>query len=229
MIDSTLARRAGRIAFGVVLALGMLVLAVFAIRCGFRTMPIHAWQLLLGTWLAAFGAAALVRTLTDVAAPPRPTALDEDRHRVAAFVVPAVGLALIAPLTVHLLVVVLLQLDHAMTWHALRRALERFDDWAVLSLALTGPAHATFALLVGRRATQLARDQIPTSVEAIYVASTIAACVPGIVVLLPPVIVALTGLPLLPFLHGMRRVAERDRDPRRALPAAIARPARTAA
>lgn len=220
---STLARRAGRIAFGAVLILGMFVLAVYAIRYGFRAMPIHAWQLLLGTWLAAIATAAIVRTMTDFIAAPEPTELDEERQRVAAFVVPAVGLALVAPLTVHAFAALIMDLGAAASWHQLRHAFDGFDDWIVLSLAMTGPAHIMFAALVGVRAKQLAKGAIPKSVGTIYAATVVAACVPGIVFVLPPFVVALTGLPLLPFLHWMPRIAERDREPRIVVPTAIAR------
>ncbi|NVB80138.1 MAG: hypothetical protein HOV81_17220 [Kofleriaceae bacterium] len=241
---SSLARRAGRIAFGVVLFLGMLVLAVFAIHYGFREMPVHAWQILLGTWLTAFATAAVVRTVTDCIAasdladdhPWVPAGeltddhervaageLADERQRVAALVLPAIGIALIAPLTVHAIVVLLVNLDHVATWSLLRHALEQFDGWAVASLALTGPAHVTFAALVGVRANRLAKGAIPVTVKTIYLATVIAACVPGILVVVPPFVVALTGLPMLPLLYWMEGVAERDREPRIALPTAVAR------
>jgi hypothetical protein len=182
-------------------------------------MPIHAWQILLGTWLAAFATAALVRALTNGIAAAEPNELAEDRQRVAALTVPAFGIALIAPLTVHAIVFLLANLGAGASPHAA----EGFDDWVVLSLLLTGPAHVTFATLVGRRAKQLARGAIEISVRTIYIGTVIAACVPGIVLLLPPVVVALTGLPMLPLLYWMPRIAVRDREPRVELPTAIAR------
>lgn len=223
MPTSLLARRAARIAFGLVLVLGMLVLVAFALHYGFRRMPIHAWQILLGTWLAAFATAALVRMLARGITPGEPNELAEHRQRVAALAVPAVGIALIAPLTVHAIVYLLGNVAETGTWGGLERARDGFDEWVVLSLLLTGPAHITFATLAGRRAAQLARGAIEVSVRRIYIATLIAACIPGIVLLLPPVVVALTGLPMLPLLYWMPRIAERDREEGVGLPAAVAR------
>jgi hypothetical protein len=205
--------RTGRIAFGLVLCIGMLVLAGSALSYGFRPMRIHAWQILGGTWFAAFVIGGLASNVAGSMRRRETTELDADRKRVAAFVVPAVGLALIAPLTIHLVVAILL--DPA----SIRTTSDGFDDWASLALLLTGIAHIAFATLVGMRARALARGAIPI----IFGITLALACIPGIVLVLPPVIVALTGIPIVPFLVRMERMAARDRERDIEFPVAIAR------
>lgn len=125
-----------------------------------------------------------------------------DRHRVAGYVVPAVGMALMMPLTLHLLVArVMSNVDRG------------FDDWCFWSVLFVSVAHVAFAILVGLRAAAIVQGRPPISVGTIYIATVTLAGVPGVVLVIPLVITAVTGIPLLPLLYGMERWGERATVP----------------
>lgn len=196
------ARLAGRIAFGVTLLAGAGVLVVQT--TGGRAP--HAGATLILTWLLAFVAAAIVRFVA--ACRVRDPSL-----AVPAMVLPMVGIALILPLTIHLPVVLAIE--------GLDRGVAAFDRWALLSIVVTAVPHVVLALLVGRRAAALARGLPAISWERIYWFTIFAACIPFIVLLLiPPVLVAVTGLVALPILRAVEKRALAGRE--RELPVAIA-------
>jgi hypothetical protein len=126
--------------------------------------------------------------------------------RVPAFVIPSVGIALLAPLTIHML---LLFGINDVEW---------FDDWCAMSLPTVGLAHLVFAMLVGLRARALVTDRPPIAVRTIFTLTVVASCVPYGMFILPPFLVAATGIPIVPLLFTMERIAKADREP--ALPTA---------
>jgi hypothetical protein len=63
------------------------------------------------------------------------------------------------------------------------------------------------------RASQLAHGKRAWSPLTIYTVTLIVSCVPFIVLLaIPPLLVALTGLPFQPILRAMEPIAARERD-----------------
>lgn len=184
-------RQLARIGFGAVLTLGFIQIA-FVTATNRAAHDAAAW---LGiTWLAAIVAAlggyAFARTT------PRGTS---ERLHVASLVIPSVGLALVMPLTLHL------------GWIVVTGAhLRSFDEWFAMSMVFAGVAHVVFAVLAGYRARRLARGEEPMSVGFLYFVVVMCANIPLPVI--PAAIVALTGLPMLPLLYGMKRYAKRERE-----------------
>jgi hypothetical protein len=95
-----------------------------------------------------------------------------------------------------------------------------FDDWCFWSVVFVSIAHVVFAILVGMRAAAIAGGQPPISVGSIYIATVTLAGVPGVILVVPLIITALTGIPLLPLLYGMERWGERATVPTAILKAA---------
>lgn len=129
---------------------------------------------------------------------------------------PLMGLALIAPLSLHLIAVTVVR---AVGGQGLIEG-DDFDTWIGLSLLIVGHAHITLAAL----GYTFARDLRASSAAVIGRTLTrkgwaalgwtvLASCVPGIVlILLPPILTAVTGLVFVPasFVLVRRKVlAER--------------------
>lgn len=182
---------------GLVLIAGAIMLALNTYAYAFGDSARPASHVIGWTWSAAAAAFVLGCVIRD----------RDDRDSVAAAVLPSVGIALVLPLTIHLVIATLLYPTRS------------FDEWVQYSLLLVSVAHLVFAVLVGLRAAAIAQQRPPISVGTIYYATVCTAGVPGLVLVLPLVLVALTGLPILPLLHGMKRWCA----PRHHLPFAIAR------
>ena len=192
----TAARRAARIAFGLVLIAGAAVLvATWSFDDPIRPSPA---LVLVASWCAAFGVAAAVHAIVARA----PVVRESARLVDASVVVPTVGIALLLPLTLHLVVwVVLAWLDH-------EPRLDSFDRWAAISIALVGHTHVVLALLAGFRASQLVKGRRPIRICTIYLTCVVISLVPFIV---PAVVVAVTGLPFIPLLQAQARIAAAER------------------
>jgi hypothetical protein len=212
---SMLSRRAGRIAFGTVLILGMAAEVYGAVRGpgawawvsrSFAHDEVHGWThsgpLLALTWLVALVAYAVVRLAVRAAAPPP----RDDALLRESLVVPAVGIALALPLTIHGLFFLLVGGD--------------FGEWVAASVALVGLAHLVFALTFGMHAAQLARGEPRMTIRRVFWWSVCASLVPGALFLLPEILTAITGLFVLPVLHMFDALARRDRDALPVLPVA---------
>jgi hypothetical protein len=184
-------RRVGRIALGAVLFAGA---AILVQRIEATDRP-RAALVLAVTWAAAFAAYAIAGWLGS-----RRSLDHADELAVPSLVVPCVGAALLLPLTLHLPFVVGL---------ASRR--DAFDTWAAVGLIITGPTHLVFAALVGQRARQLATGAIAISARRIYGICVGVSCLPFAIFVLPPFVVAVTGLPLAAGIHLMEGLATRDR------------------
>ena len=200
--------RASRLAFGVVMMVGAVVLVhnVLAFSRDHHAVgdghAWHAWQVIVGTWLAA-----------SVAALPGLLLKDRGDHlRVASYVVPAAGIALLLPLTIHMPIALWLSDANG------------FDMWCVYSGIFVGVAHIAFALMVGLRARALVERREPIAVSTIYGVAIAMSCVPGLLVVLPPMITAATGTVILPLLYAMERWTQRERE-NAALPMATLRAA----
>lgn len=211
------ARRAGRLAFGVVLIVGAVYLVLTMCSNGHGGREGDAARILGWTWLLAAGAGvaawAIARWLP---APP-----DTGAVLAKSLVLPTLGAALLLPLTLHLLV---FRSVDSPSWAS------QFDDWVGISLVITGPAHLVFAILSATRAYMLAIGRPALSPLKIYGFTVAASCLPFVLLLaIPPVLVAITGVPILPLLDGMERLIARERAAVAAvtaLPPAVAIPAR---
>ena len=107
--------------------------------------------------------------------------------------VPLMGWALVAPLSMHLVLAILLG------WVGVGK-LEDFDWWILVSLVLTGVGHAVLCTMAVRfarrlRAWRTSSTERALSVWAPYGWTMLGACVPGIVLYcVPPLIAAVTSL-----------------------------------
>jgi hypothetical protein len=185
-------RRAGRIAFGLVLIAGAVLLVFNALH---EVVIEPAVQVPL-TWVCAFLVAGIVRLATR-----RPLPADRLRARFApSIVVPSIGIALMAPLSIHLPVVSYLF------------GVDAYRDWVEISILVTGLTHVVTATLVGLRAGQLvAGHSRPVGMAAVYLTGVGVSCVPfALLYMIPPAIVAVTGLALFPLLVYQRRIVERE-------------------
>jgi hypothetical protein len=203
---NVVARRASRIAFGGVLIVGAAVL-ITSTFCG----DTNELAILGQTWLSALAAAAVVR----VTMARRP---DRDGLASPGLVVPAVGLALLGPLSVHALVF--------LATSSPREAARPFHEWVAMSVALTALAHGAFAVLSARRALALVRGRPAMSAGKIWGWVVGVSCVPSVIVVIPPLIVGVTGLVFWPVLARMKVIVERERAELErvgSLPLAVAR------
>lgn len=206
------ARRAGRIVASVVLLAGVVAVVAAAWSAFDRPPPeLHIAELIGFTWLAAVVLGAAAHGLVILVRPAwRPEALLAE-----SWLLPAGALALLLPITLHLLVAV-----------ALGSAGSEFDRWVRGSMIITGMAHLLFAVLCMLRAHQLLRREPAIAPGNIFGAVVATSCVPFVVLFaVPPVLVALTGLPILPLLRAMAPRIERERAELAAMPHLLPRAA----
>ena len=69
--------------------------------------------------------------------------------------------------------------------------------------------HLCFAVLVYGRARALSRGDEPISIPRIYLLTCVFAAFPFVI---PVVYVAITGIPIVPLLLWMKRIARLDRE-----------------
>lgn len=196
------ARRLARTAFGAVLLAGAAVMLArlgephlftpFADRAPPAAHPQVAATLVL-TWGAAFLAYALVRTTVSR------RGCAPHQLLVPSLVLPGLGMALLLPLTLHLPAAVLFD-DVG----------DGFDHWAALSRDITAPAHVALALLVAVRAVRLARGQRGPSPAWIFSLVTIVVCIPWGILIVPPILVMITGGPIVPLLAWMEPLVKSE-------------------
>lgn len=198
-----IARRIGRITFGGVLLAGLVYLLAAscsdgcALPCMHDAPGFHAARIIGLTWVAALAAGLLAARI----AARLPIAFRPDRLFAESWIAPALGIALLLPITLHMPVVLLVG-DAQM-----------FDTWVVASIWITGLAHAVFAATCALRAYQLTAGRRAWTPRSIYVATLITSCVPFIVLYaIPPAIVALTALPFVPLLRAMETLVVRERE-----------------
>lgn len=208
-VDYT-APQAARVTFGGVLLVGAVLVVE---RTRFHGLMGHSDHSHLAslfgwTWLAALAAGAIAYAVASYL----PPAGRRERLLHLSFVVPAAGLALMLPLSIHLLYSL-----------AINRDAGGFDEWVGLSIVLVGFAHVVFAATAILRASQLARGKPAIPIGAVYFATVAAGSIPFPVV--PSIFIALTGLPILPLLWAMQPLAARERATADPLPRAIVRSA----
>lgn len=191
--ETRYSRAVARIVFGVVMILGA---AAFVERL-LRVPETHAAKTLAIIWIAALFSGWLFAQLASVTA----RRIDVENIFTLSWVLPTLGVALLVPLTLHV--------PFAL---ALGGNLSSFDDWARISLAITGPAHVAFAFLAALRAARLAQGRPAISAKRIYILTLVVASIPfALLFFIPPLLVGLTGLPILPFLVRLHGSIERER------------------
>ena len=210
------ARRIGRLAFGIALLVGVGVLATAVWRGSgdrfgddfgrFDAAPLDAARIIAMTWFAAIAAGLAAWVIAarvvrwSIAPRLMRRSIDGDALFAESLMVPAAGIALLLPITLHLPVALLVS------------DAEGFAFWVKASLWITGIAHLVFAGMVAMRARQLVAGRPAIAPRKIYVVTVVTSCVPFIVLwAIPPVLVAITALPFLPILGAMERIVERER------------------
>lgn len=186
-------KRAGRAAFGVVLIIGACVMVSRSIGRG----PTHSLEILGATWALALVAYAAGRVIGRYG-----SLAYAQRFAHAGLVLPSIGLALVLPITLHVPFVLLLD------------AVTGLDSWVELSLRLTWPTHLALALLMAVRAVALVDGREPVGAWNIYAICVVVSCVPWVILFgLPPLLVAVTGLPMVGLMEALESIAERERGP----------------
>jgi hypothetical protein len=215
MMEALIARRLGRIGFGAALCIGAIALVERAFSTG-GTQTAGDGDLLsiaAAIWLVAVLIAVAVRTLSAYGIARR-IARDAEPRRLfaASLIVPTVGIALLLPITLQLPIVLAVHGTGALR------------DWIRLAAVITGPAHAVFAVLCALRAAALAAGRPAIPPGSIYISTVLTSCLPFILLLgIPPLLVALTGIPFIPMLRGMATLADRERRQIENLPHALPR------
>ncbi len=204
-----MARRYARIGSGATLLAGAGVLAVRS----FQSWSIPAATIIAATWL---GATITYWMLSRQRIDPRPHV--PDAWLATSLVIPTLGLLAMLPLAIHLLVATLLGVGT-----------RGFDDWATMSYAFTTPTTIVVGTLAAVRAVDLARGRIVSpalSSLAIYGFGVATSCIPFVVFVLPPALIAMTGLPFIAVFRAQARIVERERHDlaRPWVPAAVALP-----
>ena len=212
-----IARRIGRITFGGVLLAGVVRLIVAACSHELGREAIYtghgldAARTIERTWLIATLAGVVAwRVAAHVRFAPNP-----ERLFAESLMVPAAGIALLLPITLHMPVILVIRDSAA------------FDLWVVASMWITGLAHAVFAITSVLRGKQLIAGEATWSPRKIYIATVVTSCVPfAVLYAIPPAIVAITALPFVPLLRAMAWIVVRERRElaaaQHALPRAIA-------
>lgn len=189
-----IARRIARISFGGALIFGALTI-VYGVLEDWRRAPPAAF-LLATSWLVALALGGIGLALARRVRWTR----DPDFLLAPSVIVPMIGLALVLPLTLHLLVFAIAD-----------AAGSAFNEWVALSVLASGVAHLVLVLGVILRGRALVAHRATPTPGSIYAATVAGGAVPFIVFLLPPVIVAVTALPFLWLLRHMETVVERER------------------
>ena len=195
---AVIARRIGRIAFGIALFVGALRLVEAALTHYFvhGSDMVDAAAVIVQSWLSAIALWAVARLV----AARVPWRRNPDFLLAYSVCMPMVGLTLLLPLSLHLV--------YFTPWDNP----SRFNDWVQLSMVITGAAHVTLMLGVIWRGRALVANTDPPSPRAIYVYTIVVSCLPFVVLLaIPPLLVAVTGLPFIPLMHRMATIVQRER------------------
>lgn len=193
-VHRLIAWRAARVGFGATLIVGAGAV-VHGVMTHARVLGLPAAHWFAIVWAAAFVVAALAWLAVRLRA-----RIDPGAFAVTGLTVPAIGFALMAPLTLQLPFVIGAS------------GLAGFDGWVPLSVAITGVAHLVLAALSVVRARQLARDAIPIEPRTIFGAVVVVSMIPfALLAFIPPILVAITGAAYLPILHAQAWIANRDR------------------
>ena len=195
------ARAIGRLAFGAVMLAGVAVLLQRLVEL----RDVQTNKVIATTWIVAVFCGFVFRHVAVVFADRKSL----DRIFVLSYAVPTLGVALLLPLSLHLIVA--LAIGHV----------GDFDTWTRMSIWFAGPAHLAFAFLATRRAVRIAQGKPAQGARDVFVETVMIASLPYALLVVPPLIVAATGIPIIPLLDRMRPLIERERSSAAPLPVAV--------
>ena len=185
----------GRMAFGAVLFAGTAAMWLTAFDDRHAADRLYAGEIILATWAAAIVVGVVV---TAVFGRSTRSAVS---LRTPSVVIPAIGVALLLPLTL-LLIGLMLAGDR----------LEQFDDWVRVAPLFVAVPHVVFAALLASRAASLAAGRPAISPWRIYGWGVVSSAFPGVLLyFIPPALVAVIGLPIVPLMFWMQPYLERER------------------
>jgi hypothetical protein len=102
---------------------------------------------------------------------------------------------------------------HALVFLVDHQSARDLREWLQLSLIITSTAHVAFAWMTGVRAANLVKDERGPSVAFIFGTTVAVSAIPfGVLYMIPPILVAITGLPILLALRAMETYAAYDRN-----------------
>jgi hypothetical protein len=192
-----LARRTGRIAFGVGFLVGPALISLLHVAGAVEVE--HVAPFLLTGWFGAL----LARIVVTAVAPgwfSEGKGRTGDELLFASLAVPGVVLALFGPLSLHAPFALLMDGNRAL------------DGWAAMSFVAVGFAHLVLAALVVARAWRLVEGEEAMTPRRIYWLVVGASCVPGVLALgIPPLLTAVTGLCASPLLQRMQVIVDSER------------------
>jgi hypothetical protein len=203
-------RRAGRTAFGTLLILGAVALAVdglTALRYASDRAVVPAWIIVAFTWAIAIGAYFLAAHETRASSDT--DAYRSEQQRMRSLTRPAVGLALMLPLTIHMPLAIAIGGPVC------------FDGWSGLTVPFAGVAHLIFAALIAERVKAIARGAEHRGLLDLYLWTVVGGLIP---IVIPAIVVAITALPLLAtLLPALDAMAASEHAEQAELPRAIVR------
>ena len=142
--------------------------------------------------------------VSDVRREVRAIEAQADKLEIASIALPIAGITFLAPLFLHWLVACVMGNDSA----------REYSEWIRISLVIVGHAHIALAVLgyLFARKLHRATNEAITNLRIhrewakIWLITIGVSCLPGIVLLLvPPLLVALTGIAFIPFMiAGLR-------------------------
>jgi len=186
--------RLARSAFGLALVVTGFGLAVDA-AAGF---PLDATAMIAGGWLCAVSLAGAVFVASFAWTQMFEIGRLDDRYLAASLALPVAGLALTLPLTLHAAV-------FASDTHG-------FDSWVAMSLVIVGHCHVALAVMGAWRMVRLTRGENAMPPWAIYGIVVGLAMVPGaLFLMIPPLLVAFTGLAFVFILWAPSRIIAKER------------------
>jgi hypothetical protein len=189
--SALLGRRLGRVGTGAVLVLSPAIVAMQCAAISATTVRSEtAWgtvPLIAIVWIAALGTGALAARFGR--SPAALELFDARSFSVASFVVPAVGVALAGPLTLHALFGAPFWLAGVVTGDPSQ--IHFFDAWVALSLVGTIHVHIAFAVAMAIAAAKLA---VSAPAEVALWPSVLVSVVPGLLLIFPPFVVWVTGV-----------------------------------
>jgi hypothetical protein len=158
------------------------------------------WRLTREPWLSSSGDVFTDLARLEHRAPPELALHAAHRLEFLSFALPIAALTLMLPLTIHFLVGTIF----------FNVPIYRFNTWILISLVLVGHAHLTLLILsvmhVKRIRSELDRGVPPAGISRGFWAllwTVTTSTIPGAVLLcIPPILVALTGLLFIPWIFN---------------------------
>jgi hypothetical protein len=192
---SLFARAIGRVAAGAVMIVG------FACVVPLSFLKVSPVAVFGATWLIAGFVYLFARLAVRFGVTERANA--HDRIFGTSFAWLGVGVALLSPLSVHAFLIGVLGDERP----------EEVASWILMSLVIVGAAHAALACMTAQRVLLLAQGEEPRGLGRVYLLTIAWGCVPGVVLfLIPPLMVALTGLAVLPLLAFLDLAVVHERE-----------------